>query len=85
MQAGGAGGPAQGSSKGNLPAADWMCTVCGCNNFARRTMCFQVGHSNFLFNTTYQQVCIVISSPLKCPSQLVCWADIFWTPCGSGI
>lgn len=32
------------SSKGSTPAAataDWMCTVCGCINFARRTSCFQ--------------------------------------------
>ncbi|KAJ7296444.1 hypothetical protein O6H91_22G061300 [Diphasiastrum complanatum] len=26
---------------GAVAAADWMCTVCGCVNFARRTVCFQ--------------------------------------------
>eukprot|EP01018_Ginkgo_biloba_P025081 Gb_12277 [translate_table: standard] len=34
-------GPTQGSAKGAAAAADWMCIVCGCVNFARRTSCFQ--------------------------------------------
>lgn len=35
-------GPGRSSSmKSGLAAADWMCTVCGCNNFARRVVCFQ--------------------------------------------
>jgi RNA-binding protein 5/10 len=34
-------GSTQGSAKGVAAAADWMCTVCGCVNFARRTSCFQ--------------------------------------------
>ncbi|XP_010257300.1 PREDICTED: SUPPRESSOR OF ABI3-5 isoform X2 [Nelumbo nucifera] len=47
---GGAGGPygqdgAARSSYGNhrsaAPPSDWMCTMCGCVNFARRTSCFQ--------------------------------------------
>lgn len=36
-------GPGRNSlMKSGLAAADWMCTVCGCNNFARRVVCFQV-------------------------------------------
>ncbi|XP_068650242.1 SUPPRESSOR OF ABI3-5-like isoform X2 [Aristolochia californica] len=48
---GGAGGPPYGqenamkSSHGNgrsfSAPCDWMCTICGCVNFARRTSCFQ--------------------------------------------
>ncbi|XP_026401567.1 SUPPRESSOR OF ABI3-5-like isoform X3 [Papaver somniferum] len=46
---GGTGAPSYGqgspmkSSHGNrsLPPSDWMCTICGCVNFARRTSCFQ--------------------------------------------
>ncbi|XP_068635162.1 SUPPRESSOR OF ABI3-5-like [Aristolochia californica] len=48
---GGAGGPPYGqenaikSSYGNgrsfSAPCDWMCTICGCVNFARRTSCFQ--------------------------------------------
>ncbi|XP_024386380.1 SUPPRESSOR OF ABI3-5 isoform X3 [Physcomitrium patens] len=35
-------GPGRGALvKSGLAAADWMCTVCGCNNFARRVVCFQ--------------------------------------------
>ncbi|XP_024357474.1 SUPPRESSOR OF ABI3-5 isoform X4 [Physcomitrium patens] len=35
-------GPGRGASvKRGLAAADWICTVCGCNNFARRVVCFQ--------------------------------------------
>ncbi|CAA7397035.1 unnamed protein product [Spirodela intermedia] len=29
-----------GNSRGCVPS-DWMCTICGCINFARRTSCFQ--------------------------------------------
>uniref|UniRef100_A0A1D1YNU4 RNA-binding protein 5 n=1 Tax=Anthurium amnicola TaxID=1678845 RepID=A0A1D1YNU4_9ARAE len=29
-----------GNSRGGIPS-DWMCTICGCINFARRTSCFQ--------------------------------------------
>lgn len=37
------GGSSRGAmAKAGLAAADWMCTVCGCNNFARRVVCFQV-------------------------------------------
>ncbi|MQL96459.1 hypothetical protein Taro_029140 [Colocasia esculenta] len=32
--------PGHGSSRGGIPS-DWMCTMCGCINFARRTSCFQ--------------------------------------------
>lgn len=28
---------------GNIVPSDWICTICGCINFARRTSCFQVG------------------------------------------
>ncbi|XP_057873297.1 SUPPRESSOR OF ABI3-5 isoform X2 [Cryptomeria japonica] len=35
------GSTTQGSTKGAGAAADWMCTVCGCVNFARRMSCFQ--------------------------------------------
>ncbi|MCL7042501.1 hypothetical protein MKW94_004480 [Papaver nudicaule] len=46
---GGTGAPSYGqgspmkSSRGNrsLPPSDWMCTMCDCVNFARRTSCFQ--------------------------------------------
>ncbi|OVA02493.1 G-patch domain [Macleaya cordata] len=46
---GGAGAPSYGqdsamkSGHGNrsAPPSDWMCTICGCVNFARRTSCFQ--------------------------------------------
>ncbi|KAK3037341.1 hypothetical protein RJ639_032103 [Escallonia herrerae] len=48
---GGAGGPSYGSEggtrtghfnhKSNTIPSDWMCTICGCVNFARRTSCFQ--------------------------------------------
>ncbi|CAH9120071.1 unnamed protein product [Cuscuta europaea] len=31
----------QGSHRRMTVASDWMCTVCGCVNFARRTSCFQ--------------------------------------------
>ncbi|KAL3684871.1 hypothetical protein R1sor_002893 [Riccia sorocarpa] len=34
----GRGGPSKSSSG---TGTDWMCTVCGCVNFARRTLCFQ--------------------------------------------
>lgn len=36
-------GSTSGASKGGAAASavDWMCTVCGCVNFARRTSCFQ--------------------------------------------
>ncbi|XP_058104187.1 SUPPRESSOR OF ABI3-5 isoform X2 [Magnolia sinica] len=30
-----------GNSKSMVPPSDWMCTICGCVNFARRTSCFQ--------------------------------------------
>ncbi|KAK9121550.1 hypothetical protein Syun_019167 [Stephania yunnanensis] len=30
-----------GGSRSNGPPSDWMCTICGCVNFARRTSCFQ--------------------------------------------
>ncbi|KAH9303209.1 hypothetical protein KI387_014792, partial [Taxus chinensis] len=36
-----ANGSTQGNSRGANPAVDWMCTVCGCVNFARRMSCFQ--------------------------------------------
>lgn len=49
---GGAGGSSFGSDNasrsghGNYKSitvpSDWMCTICGCVNFARRTSCFQV-------------------------------------------
>lgn len=43
---GGVGGPQADSGTTNGSAAasavDWMCLVCGCVNFARRTSCFQV-------------------------------------------
>lgn len=29
-------------SKNMTMPSDWMCTICGCVNFARRTSCFQV-------------------------------------------
>ncbi|KAH7687448.1 RNA-binding protein 5/10 [Dioscorea alata] len=48
---GGAGGPSFGSEgsyrsgyghgRNTIPPSDWMCTMCGCVNFARRTSCFQ--------------------------------------------
>lgn len=28
--------------------SDWMCTICGCVNFARRTSCFQVFFPSFI-------------------------------------
>eukprot|EP00250_Pteridium_aquilinum_P006127 c16104_g1_i1 orf=566-3700(+) len=34
-------GSFSGVSKHGISAVDWMCTVCGCVNFARRTLCFQ--------------------------------------------
>ncbi|XP_043721803.1 SUPPRESSOR OF ABI3-5-like isoform X2 [Telopea speciosissima] len=44
----GAGGPPYGQdnavksrSHKIAPPSDWMCTICGCVNFARRTSCFQ--------------------------------------------
>ncbi|KAI7739605.1 hypothetical protein M8C21_022630, partial [Ambrosia artemisiifolia] len=49
--AGGTGGPPFGSDgssraghmnhRGTILISDWMCTICGCVNFARRTSCFQ--------------------------------------------
>ncbi|KAM0059809.1 putative G-patch domain, RNA recognition motif domain, Zinc finger, RanBP2-type, OCRE [Helianthus debilis subsp. tardiflorus] len=49
--AGGAGGPFFGSDgssraghmnhRSTMLLSDWMCTICGCVNFARRTSCFQ--------------------------------------------
>ncbi|XP_077237174.1 suppressor of abi3-5 isoform X2 [Tasmannia lanceolata] len=30
-----------GNSKSGVVPSDWMCTMCGCVNFARRTSCFQ--------------------------------------------
>ncbi|KAJ0970767.1 hypothetical protein J5N97_018726 [Dioscorea zingiberensis] len=47
---GGAGGPSFGyegyrsgfgHGRNTMPPSDWMCTMCGCVNFARRTSCFQ--------------------------------------------
>ncbi|KAG9452981.1 hypothetical protein H6P81_005885 [Aristolochia fimbriata] len=48
---GGAGGPPYGQENGSKHSygngrsfsapCDWMCTICGCVNFARRTSCFQ--------------------------------------------
>ncbi|KAI5063378.1 hypothetical protein GOP47_0021925 [Adiantum capillus-veneris] len=42
---GGAGAPqthsTSGVAKHGMSAVDWMCTVCGCVNFARRILCFQ--------------------------------------------
>lgn len=34
-------GSTTGVSKHGISAVDWMCTVCGCVNFARRMLCFQ--------------------------------------------
>eukprot|EP00252_Welwitschia_mirabilis_P000364 TRINITY_DN1038_c0_g1_i4.p1 TRINITY_DN1038_c0_g1~~TRINITY_DN1038_c0_g1_i4.p1 ORF type:complete len:1007 (+),score=258.07 TRINITY_DN1038_c0_g1_i4:326-3346(+) len=34
-------GSSQQGNKGNAAATDWVCTVCGCVNFARRASCFQ--------------------------------------------
>lgn len=31
-----------GSHRSMSVPSDWMCTICGCVNFARRTSCFQV-------------------------------------------
>ena len=42
-------GFAPGVSRHGSSAVDWMCTDCGCVNFARRTSCFQVLFNFFLF------------------------------------
>eukprot|EP00268_Persea_americana_P015894 TRINITY_DN174_c0_g1_i6.p1 TRINITY_DN174_c0_g1~~TRINITY_DN174_c0_g1_i6.p1 ORF type:complete len:1000 (-),score=233.32 TRINITY_DN174_c0_g1_i6:4680-7679(-) len=36
-----AGKSSHGHIKSIAPPCDWMCTICGCVNFARRTSCFQ--------------------------------------------
>lgn len=39
---GGTSGRGGTSKSSSGTGTDWMCTVCGCVNFARRTLCFQV-------------------------------------------
>lgn len=36
-------------SKNMTMPSDWMCTICGCVNFARRTSCFQVCANIFFY------------------------------------
>lgn len=36
-------------SKNMAMPSDWMCTICGCVNFARRTSCFQVFANIFFY------------------------------------
>lgn len=40
----------RGNHRNLMVSSDWMCTICGCINFARRTSCFQV---ELLFYTIY--------------------------------
>ncbi|KAL8141804.1 hypothetical protein V2J09_014836 [Rumex salicifolius] len=39
------GRPTYGSHRSAVVASDWMCTICGCINFARRVSCFQCNES----------------------------------------
>lgn len=58
-------GSTTGVSKHGISAVDWMCTVCGCVNFARRMLCFQV---SYLVLTRYGLSCAGSCPLYKLPS-----------------
>lgn len=61
-------GSTLGLSKHGISAVDWMCTVCGCVNFARRMLCFQVANSQILL-VNYQSLL----------DDAICWnVDLVW-------
>lgn len=42
--------------KGMTVPSDWMCIICGCVNFARRTSCFQVHQLLFFLFVGYPEI-----------------------------
>lgn len=56
--------------------SDWMCTICGCVNFARRTSCFQVVANIFLYVVLVVIISVVGAEMSMFPVHGLCYACV---------